>query len=445
MLAGLTAAFVTQAAATLDPSLQCQLGDYRLSDSRVLTVVGYEGSAHDLEYVLSSGEFGRMAWSRAGSYRLGNNPFYGSAEFSDCASGRVEFAETGHAKVAGAHLGLPATEAFFDRGGTRLHGKLVLPSSGKADAIVVWIQGSDDDPETDDIFWQYVLPLRGVGVFTYDKRGSGRSQGELSADFYVRAADTAVAVREARRLVPGVRRVGVFGGSQGGWIAPLTATRTKVDFVIVGYSLVEGVVAQDRYEVEDQLREAGYGEDIIRKSREITAASARVARSRWTRGFRAFAAVQKKFGHEPWIGAIKETGFTGLMLRSPLAKIRVMGPKLDKDVSFNYDPRPVVASITPPQLWVLGGADHTTPNAKTVAILKDIQKRKPNLHLVIYRSADHGIEETFTFHGIRRHRYPDGYFDLIAGWIQTGKLQKLGNDAEIGPGVTTPGSSGISR
>ena len=423
-LVAVTAALATQAPAALHPSLQCRLGDYQLSDGRVLAVAGYEGSPHDLEYVLSSGEYGHMVWTGNGSYRLGSDPFYGSAEFTDCATGRVEFAEAGHAKIAGTHLVLPTTETFFDSRGVRLYGKLVLPSSGNADAIVVWIQGSDDDPETDDIFWQYVLPLRGIGVFVYDKRGTGHSRGELSADFYVRAADTAAAVREARRLAPEVRRVGVFGGSQGGWIAPLTATRTKVDFVVVGYSLVEGVVAQDRYEVEDQLREAGYGEDVIRKSREITAASARVVRSHWTHGLSAFAAVQKKYAREPWIGAIKESGFTGVMLRAPIAKIRVMGPQLDKHVSFNYDPRPVVARIAPPQLWVLGGADHTTPSARTVAILQTIQRHNRKLDLAIYKSADHGIVETFSTHGIKHHRYPADQTDLIAHWIETRRLPK---------------------
>ena len=422
-------------AAALDSTLRCRLGDYQLSDGRVLTVTGYEGGSNDLRYVLSSGEYGRMASTRSGAYRLGNDPFYGSVDFSGCGKGLTTFYAAENPGVRGTKLHLNSVDTYFISQGTRLFGKLVLPASGKVHSIVVWIQGSDDDPATDDEFWQYVLPLRGVGVFVYDKRGSGRSGGELSADFYLRADDTAAAVLAARRLAPEVRRIGVFGGSQGGWIAPLTATKTKLDFVVVGYSLVEGVVAQDRYEVEDQLREAGYGDDVIRKSREITAATARIVRSHWTRGWKYFLAVQKKYSHEPWVGAIKETGFTGIMLRTPIAQIQVMGPKLDKHVSFNYDPAPVVATIVPAQLWILGGSDHTTPSTRTVAILRNIQKRNRNLDLVIYRSADHGIVETFTTNGIVRHRFPNEYFDAIARWVRTGELPRPDADLELWPGA----------
>src|SRR6202012_395546 len=108
---------------------------------------------------------------------------------------------------------------------------------------------------------------------------------------------------------------------------------------------------------------------------------------------------------------------TAIMLKTPIEKIREMGPKLDKHVSFNYDPRPVVASIAPRQLWVLGGADRTTPNIATLRILEDIQKSKSNLDIAIYRDADHGIEEMFSTAGAKRRRYPESLFALVANWM----------------------------
>jgi dienelactone hydrolase len=423
---------VLPSSGAIDAGLRCRLGNYVLSDGRSLAITGVDGLLHDLAYAMSSGEYGRLTWVSGNNYTFGSTPAYGSASFSECAAGNVRFDETGKPAVTGHRDALTVTDTFFDSGGTKLHGRLVMPADGHARAIVVWIQGSDDDPATDDEHWQYVLPPLGVGVFVYDKRGSGGSQGTLSADFYVRASDTAAAVHEARRLAPQVKLFGDFGGSQGGWIAPLAATKVDLDFVIVGYGLAEGVTAQDRDEVEEQVRAAGYGDDTISKVRELTTATTRIVKSHWKTGWREFAALQRKYGSQPWIKAIQqENGYTGIMLRTPIAQIKAMGPKLDMHVSFDYDPRPVIATIRPRQLWVLGGSDHTAPNGRTLAILREIQQRKTGLDIAVYKDADHGIVETFQFHGATRHRHPAGFADLVAQWIVSDVLPAPDGNLDI--------------
>jgi pimeloyl-ACP methyl ester carboxylesterase len=429
----------------IDPALRCRLGTYALNDGRFLAINGFDGTPQDLRYTLSSGEYGHLLpGNAAGAYTLsappappqGAEPAYGSVSFTDCATGKVTFRETGRPVVTGAYVPWKVIDTFFDSAGTRLHGKLVLPVDGKAKAIVVWVTGSDDDPETDDAYWQYVLPLHGIGVFVYDKRGTGQSQGSLSADFYVRAADTAAAVQDVRTLEPAVTRIGVFGGSQGGWVVPLTATKTDVAFVIVGYGLAEGVTAQDSEEVEEEVRAAGYGDVDMKKVREITEATTRIVASGWHDGWPEFVALKEKYAGEPWIKAIDaENGYTGLLLRTsyPTPIVRLMGPLLDKHVSFGYDPRPVIATIAPPQLWLLGGLDHTTPNAKTIGILKTIQSQKRALDIVVYKDADHGLAETFTFGGITRHRYPGDLTDVVARWILSGKLPDPSDKLNVWP------------
>ncbi len=250
----------------MDPGAHCHIGAYALRDGRSLAITGFDGTPRDLEYVLSSGEYGHLAPLSDSAYRLGIAPGYGEIHFADC--NHAEFDEAGQPALAASRIALVETDTFFTSDGTRLHGKLVAPANAKA--IVVWIQGSDDDPATNDAEWQYLLPQHGIGVFVYDKRGAGQSGGELSADFDVRAADTAAATKEALRLAHADIPIGVFGGSQGGWIAPLTATKTKLDFVIVGFGLAEGVTAQDRDEIAGALRAAGYGDEVLAKAREIT-------------------------------------------------------------------------------------------------------------------------------------------------------------------------------
>ena len=75
-------------------------------------------------------------------------------------------------------------------------------------------------------------------MFVYDKRGTGNSTGRFTVDFSELADDAIAAVAQARKLLamPDVP-VGLMGESQGGWIAPLAAARSPVDFVVVSYGL----------------------------------------------------------------------------------------------------------------------------------------------------------------------------------------------------------------
>src|SRR5436853_7711947 len=60
------------------------------------------------------------------------------------------------------------------------------------------------------------LPPIGVGVATYDRRGEGESEGEVTRGRFEAQARDAIAVAAAL----GVERVGTGGFSQGGWGSP---------------------------------------------------------------------------------------------------------------------------------------------------------------------------------------------------------------------------------
>src|SRR5215213_6510529 len=64
-----------------------------------------------------------------------------------------------------------------------------------------------------------VLPSAGIGVLTFDRRGDGESTGSPSRGRFTVQADDALAFVDALD----VERVGLWGISQGGWVAPLAA------------------------------------------------------------------------------------------------------------------------------------------------------------------------------------------------------------------------------
>ncbi|MCX7257959.1 MAG: hypothetical protein NTZ64_14920, partial [Polaromonas sp.] len=174
----------------LDPELRCLLGVYTLPGGRSVTITGVGGQPRGLQYTLSNGQFGNLSERADGSYIAGTL----ALRFESCSAGTVRMSQ-GPVAEQGVRLRLIEKASSFTSDGLKLHGKLVLPPGGRAQSLAVWIEGSNNDPSTDDTVWQYELARRGVAVFVYDKRGTGASAGAPSSDFYVRARDTAAAVQ----------------------------------------------------------------------------------------------------------------------------------------------------------------------------------------------------------------------------------------------------------
>lgn len=400
----------------LDPDLQCRLGAYTLPDGRFLSITGSGGHPRDLRYGRSEGGLGKLVEQPDGGY-VSSTPPRVALRFKPCVTGVVRL-ENG---TQGRRLPLIVRETTFRSGDVELRGKLVLPSGGKAQAVAVWIGGSNNDPDTDDMGWQFELARRGVGVFIYDKRGTGGSGGAQTADFHLRATDAAAAVREARRLASRVGKVGVIGGSQGGWVAPLVATLTPLDFVVPAFAMAEGPPAQDRAVVEGQLRQAGFDDAVLTKAGEVTAATERVVRSNFTDGFEALEAVKLKYAGEPWLAAIQPRSYTGVLLRTTSDEARQAGPALSQGLTFDYEPRPIIETIKPRQLWLLGGRDRQAPSAGTVKVLTEIQRARSDLDVVVFPEADHGLIEKSNGPEGDITSYPTGLFDLMANWILAGR------------------------
>ena len=73
-----------------------------------------------------------------------------------------------------------------------------------------------------------LLPHHGIAVFLYDRRGSGDSTGNFAtASFFDLATDAQAGIDHLKlRSDIDPEHIGVWGMSQGGWIAPLTASKS---------------------------------------------------------------------------------------------------------------------------------------------------------------------------------------------------------------------------
>jgi pimeloyl-ACP methyl ester carboxylesterase len=313
------------------------------------------------------------------------------------------------------------TETTLDSHGTKLAAALIEPPGPGPHPLVVFVHGSE---RTSPMAGSYplILAAQGLSVFAYDKRGTGGSEGEYTQNFELLADDAAAAMAEARRIAAGrFSRIGYFGGSQGGWIAPLAATRSNADFIAVGFGLIGSPIEEDREQVLSEMRAKGYGEPNLSQARQVAEATASLVTSRFTSGYERLAEVKRLHGAKPWFNQIQGE-FTGAVLREKEADLRRIGPALfdNLELIWNYDSRKTIAGLKVPQLWILAEADREAPPEETLSALDQLRRNGSDLTIYSFPATDHGmVEFTEGADGNRNYgRITDGYFRLLADWIK---------------------------
>jgi pimeloyl-ACP methyl ester carboxylesterase len=425
-----------------DARLACYYGAYDLSGGGIAVVTPSSGT-QNLRLVLMTGEtwFLQPVDQGAGGVPNKFSIAQGWTEkiiagsdvaFGLCDEGKIALHGDALPKATGTRRAFDIADATFESHGLKLFGRLVMPQTKGPVPIAVLVHGSESDSAVLFNRLQYLFAANGIGVFVYDKRGTGKSEGTYTQDFNLLADDAAAALTKARALA-GDRAsdVGFQGGSQAGWIEPLAATKTKTDFVLVGFGLAETPMEEDRDCTTVDLRDAGYGDDVIAKAREITDATARVISSHFREGFEQFDAVKAKYGNEPWYKAIKGQ-YTGEFLKYPSFALRIAGPFFEVGTPYAYDSLPPLRAYDGPHLWVIGGSDSVAPSEQTLRVLRALQVDKSKLAVVVFPSADHGIVEFERKNGERvSTRFSPGYFDLMVDWIKTKKINVPADSAVV--------------
>ncbi|HLL89233.1 MAG TPA: alpha/beta fold hydrolase [Tepidisphaeraceae bacterium] len=157
----------------------------------------------------------------------------------------------------------------FESGPNTLAGTLVLPATpGPWPGVV--ILGGSERSDRDNLLWLARCSAeRGVAGFCFDFPGTGQSTGDrVRHTMHDRATDAASCVAMLKRQpeLTG-QAVGLWGLSQGGWVAQETLGERQVgDFgVIVAGPGVSGF-EQSRYRAESECRIAKLDEDSVAKA-----------------------------------------------------------------------------------------------------------------------------------------------------------------------------------
>jgi pimeloyl-ACP methyl ester carboxylesterase len=161
-------------------------------------------------------------------------------------------------------------EVTFKNGDVTLAGTLLLPAAkakgGKHPALVFTHGGG---AQLREVYWGlgYLYAARGFAVLSYDKRGVGKSTGNWREASFEDLADDAVAAAKflQARTDIAANQIGFLGQSQGGWIAPLAASRFPDSAFAIALSGGGLSPAEtELFDTEYELTKAGYAANEIK-------------------------------------------------------------------------------------------------------------------------------------------------------------------------------------
>lgn len=217
-----------------------------------------------------------------------------------------------------------------------------------------------------------MLVPHGIAVGRFDRRGDNVPLDHQADDalFFVQE------LKERPDVDP--RRIGLWGFSQGAWVAPLVATRSRdVAFLVLVASTGVTPAAQMRYGTAKHARMAGYGEDVAERIDE-----ARRRMEEWRRGRLPIADAQRSIDE---------------IVREPWFEHAWLPERLDPESRWpdmDFDPEPIFAGVRVPVLLFYGEDDEWQPIDDSVAAWHRAAKRAGNGDVTVVRLAGTGHTPT---------------------------------------------------
>lgn len=267
---------------------------------------------------------------------------------------------------------------FAGRDGTRLAGSLFLPARRGRLPAVVFAHGSGAQSRNGYYghirFLAEAYARRGIAVLAFDKRGTGRSQGDWERAGFAALADDVAAAVAYLRTRPDIRpdRIGLTGSSQAGWIMPMAATRAGGIRFIQHFSAASpmGVREQERRRLVLQMQADRYPRAEIDRALRVRDLMDDYAATgeNWERLEAAAGAVASEYWMRQFIGGLP-------------ARDAPDWPWLRE--AFGYDTRPDFARFSGSWHILYGDRDIIAPIREGRAMLEEALRGGASRHVTI--------------------------------------------------------------
>jgi pimeloyl-ACP methyl ester carboxylesterase len=303
-------------------------------------------------------------------------------------------------------------DVSFRNGEVTLAGAVTVPKAKGPHPAVVLIHGSGPEDRNFLGPWIDFFARQGLAVLSYDKRGVGASGGDWrQSGIEDLAGDAEAAFRYlSGRAGVDPKRIGLFGISQGGWIAPLVASRVpQVAFIVLHAGAAVPVVRQGELLLEHELRAYGLPEEQIAE-----ALAHQRLDDEFTRSGKGWEKVQASYrkaseAKAAWLWAEPQP---------PDAWFRTMYRKM-----MDFDPAPHWRQVTCPVLAFFGELDHNVPPEPNIAILdkvlKDAGHQNHSIEVLpkanhLFLQAETGLMAEYP----RLQGFVPGYFERLGQWVR---------------------------
>ncbi len=327
--------------------------------------------------------------------------------------------------------------AFVSAGRT-LSGIISEPIHTQARALLVFVHGYG---KTDVRGWDMYADLRsrfaelGITTVTWDKPGQGRSEGTFDinqpVDSSAQEVLDAVAHLRSQR-VPGVGKLGLWGISRAGWIAPLALSR---DPDITFWISVSGVTAEENFfhflksnlpyegstfaEAEALMQERKHGWDILRAGGS----------------YDDYLAATKNFWANAFIGRMLGPVYSRDTYEAEQAWLRESGDRAPIDMEtglalYIQDFPTLLSRLDIDVLALFGEKDLNVDWRRTRALYASTlgANRHATLTVTTFPDGNHNIDvcETGSMREMQtmmRKSKSDGYYEAQVAWLNTHVLR----------------------
>lgn len=282
-----------------------------------------------------------------------------------------------------------------------LRGSLWLPLAEDPRALVLMHPGSGPaDRDNGGYFCDirsYLLSRR-YAVASFDKRGVGGSAGAWwYAGIPEQVSDVIACIGVLRTVMSDRLPIGLFGHSQGGWVAvEAAASGLDLSFLVSNSGPAVTPVAQERHALENRMRTASVSEDTIEATLdvydELAALARQAAPARAARDYLSRRSRQSLVA-EGWLTLADDARSW-----SELSQLA------------DYDPLPSLGAIRRPLLVLYGADDSLVPVPASVT---NLLAAAPGalLTVEVLPNADHRLKT-----GQPPSLHPH-YFDVLGSFL----------------------------
>lgn len=278
----------------------------------------------------------------------------------------------------------------FTNGSVKLSGTLYLPQHKDQLPAIAVTHGSGKEGKSQEGYISLAgkFAQAGYAVLIYDKRGVGQSEGEYieTPDMNVPASDLVKAVEYliSRKQID-KKRIGVYGHSQGGWVAPLAAIMSPdISFVMVscggGVSIRETVLYNLRFQLQPyQPKDMDVAIDMIRALYTYLATGD---------SYSSTVVIYEQMVQESWFTLLRQMGFTDRLPPPSLLK----EPVFDFFRNISYDPQSTLQLLSKPVFVLLAGKDELVPTEQSKLRWKEAfegSERKNLMSMTVLSDENH--------------------------------------------------------